>query len=131
MGFSTMKKNFLNDYHRVVALLISLMIFTSCALLRKAEVYNMSYDKTYLTALTALDDLSDWHLLETDQIHGTIKIERSGYFHPTQQATVIVKQLGPFQTKLEVIDKHNTLFNRKFFKAVDKRVANDVLTHPS
>ena len=126
-----MKKYFFNAYGVLTVLWIFLAMHSGCALFRGAEVYNMSYDKTYLTALSALEDLPDWHLLETDQINGIMKIEKNGYLKPTQEVTVIVKRLEPFQTKIEVIDKHNTLFNRKFIKAVDKRVANGILTHPS
>lgn len=107
------------------------LTLSSCAVFRGAEVYDMSYDKTYMTALSALDDMEEWHLLETDELGGWIKVERGGYLYPDQEVTVIVKRLAPFQTKVQVIDKDNTLFSGKFFKAIDKRTENRALTYPS
>lgn len=115
-------------------MVVTAMLFLSgCALFRwkEAEIYPMSYDQTYLMAAQSLDELEDWKLVETDQTRGIIKIENSGYLKPTREMTVIVKRIEPFRTKVELYGRPATPFTQKFFRAIDRRVAERAVTYPT
>jgi len=113
-------------------ILAGLIFLAGCATnWRKAEVYPLSYDQTYLIALSALDDLDEWHILETDKNRGLITIEKTPFFRPDGELTVIVKNLEPFRTKVELYGKRATPFNQKFFKAIDRHVEERALTYPT
>jgi len=118
-----------------IAIFGIVILMTGCSLLqwRKAEIYPMSYDQTYLTAVDALDDMSEWHLLETNKDSGIIKIEKSPFLRPTRELTVIVERIDAFRTKVELYGPYAFAhpFNQKFFKALDRRVAERALTYPS
>ncbi|MFZ5802677.1 MAG: hypothetical protein ACOY3K_06180 [Candidatus Omnitrophota bacterium] len=101
-----------------------LMSFCGCATLhmRDAEIYPMSYDKTFMLAVGALDDMGSWRVAETDHQNGKIVIENSGYVRPTQRHTILVQKLEPFRTKVELSRSIPTPFNQHFFRAIDRRV---------
>ena len=113
--------------------LSAMMLLTGCALFtwRKAEVYPMSYDQTYVTVLSALDDMDHWDLMGTDQPNGVIKIKSEGYWRGEKEVQFIVKRVDPFHTEVKLHHKCSTPFTQKFFKAMDKRVADRALTHPT
>jgi len=116
------------------ALLLYAFVFLSgCALFqwRHAEIYNMSYDQAYEVAMSALDDMQQWRLIQTDHKRGLLVIESGGYLRPERQVKIIVKRIEPFRTKVELFHKHPTPFTQKFFKAVDRRVEERALTYPS
>lgn len=98
---------------------------------QKAAEYPLSFDQTYLIALSALDDMDSWRLLETDHKRGLITIEKSGYLQPTQQVSIMVKRLDPYRSKIELYDKWATPFTKKFFKAVERRMEEMALTYPT
>ena len=130
MDIRAIKKNLF--YCLMLILVTTPFVFSSCsAKLRKAAVYNMSYDKTYLTALSAIDEVPNWHPLETDQVNGIIRAERTGFLYPNQEVSVMVKRLGPFRTKVEVIDRDYKVFTGLFFDAIDKKTETTALTYPS
>ena len=91
----------------------------------------MSYDNTYLTTLSALDDMEHWHLLFTNAPAGVIVIKSTGAWHGEKEIKFIVKRIAPYRTEVKLYHKHATPFTQKFFKAMDQRVAEQALTHPS
>ena len=101
-----------------------------CSSLRQAETYPMSYDQTYATVLTALDDMKSWRLVATDQLNGRMTLETGGFFQPSRDVQVILKRLEPFLTKVELYHRKPTWFNQKFFEAIDARVNEQALTYP-
>jgi len=109
------------------------LFLTGCALFsqQKAEIYPMSYDKTYDTALSALDGMEHWNLISTDALHGVIEIQADGYWRGETKIKFIVKRIDPYRTELKLYHKHATPFTQKFFDAMDHRVAEQALTHPS
>jgi len=127
--------------YRVSILILSLLFLSGCALFRNqsAVIYPMSYDQTYSTALAALNDmksigqdkLDDWRLVEADFSHGVIVLEAGGYWVHEKEVKFIVKNLGPYRTEIRLYRKRATPFTEKFFKAIDRRVAEQALTHPS
>ena len=117
-----------------IMILSAVIFLTGCSLFswRKAEIYNMSYDKTYNTTLSALDDMEKWKLVQTDMQNGVIVISNvETYLRPEQIIKLKVKRIEPFRTKIELSGKCATPFTQKFFKAIDKRVADQILTNPS
>ena len=118
---------------KVAFLFGGIVLLASCTLLRwrRAEIYPMSYDQTYMVALSALDDMKNWRLSRTDHEEGIIVIESMKYLGPEKEVTFIVKRIEPFRTKVEVYRKHACPSTQKFFKAIDRRVEERALTYPS
>ncbi len=112
----------------VAVLFLSL---TGCAgTLRQAETYPMSFDQTYTTVLTALDEMKSWRVVETDQLNGLITIETGGFFQPRRDVKIMLKRLEPFNTEVELYQRKATFANQKFFNAIDARVNERALTYP-
>jgi hypothetical protein len=115
-------------------LIAGLIVLTGCSGFfhsRRSEIYPMSYDKTYLTVLGALDDMKYWDLQETDQANGLIVVKSAGYWKGEKEARFILKRIDPFHTKVQLYHKRNSPGTQKFFKAMDERVREQALTHPS
>ena len=123
----------MKKWKNLIFVLCILELAAGCTLFRwrRAEIYNMSYDQTYDTVLSALDDMEPWRLIQTDEKRGVIVIENAGYFGPETQMRFIVKRIEPFRTKVELYHKHQTPFTQKFFKAMDERVEERAVTYPS
>ncbi len=108
--------------------LFALFLMAGCA--HRAEIYSLPYDQTYLITMEALDDLEDWHLLETDKNQGLIKIEKSPFLLPGGTATFRVIRLDEFRTKVELIDTRWP-WHKRFFHVIDQRVRTRAVTYPS
>ena len=88
---------------------------------RQTEVYPYSYDRTYMTVLSAVDHLKHWKLTGTDYGRGLVEVERGGYLSPKMTRQIFVKKVLPFQTKVEV--KNSLYFSgRKLFEAIDQEI---------
>jgi len=108
----------------------ALLLLAGCSSMRQSQIYPMSFDQTYSSVISALNDVKSWRVVETDQLNGFITLETGGFFQPRRAVRVIVKHLEPFQTKVE-IDQHKTYwFNPDFIKAIDTRVNERALTYP-
>jgi hypothetical protein len=118
---------------KYLLLLFCFILVAGCALLRwrGAEIYPLSYDQTYEMAIDAMDDLDPWRLLRTDYANGIIIVGYEEYMRPPQQVQFIVKRIEPFRTKVELDGHWPSPLNQKFFKAMDKRVENRILTYPT
>jgi len=116
-----------------IILIGCLILLTGCALFRwrGAEIYPMSYDQTYNMAISAMDDMKPWKLMSTDYANGVIVIGFEDLFIPEQKVSFVVKRIAPFRTKVQLTSEWPHPLNQKFFKAMDKRVENRILTYPS
>ncbi len=114
-------------------LILVLLICGGClsAGKRQAAVYSMSYDQTYETVITALDDVPGWRLSSTDQLKGLIAVETGGYLSPRREVKFIVKRVAPFRTTVEMYRGSALTSERKFFDAIDRRVQEKAVTYPS
>jgi len=121
-------------------LVLVIMIATGCAMVRwrRSEIYPMSFDQTYKVALTALDAMQEWedsdrwHLVSTDQTNGVIEIGYESLYMPeASKVKFILERIEPFETKVSLYGKRETPFTQKFFKAMDRRVNERILTYPS
>ena len=106
---------------------------SGCAVthMRRAEIYNMSYDQTYEVVMGALDDMEPWRLIQTNHENGLIVIQSAEFLRPERRVEIMVKRIEPFRTKVELYHRWATPFNQKFFKAIDRRVEERALTYPS
>jgi len=114
-----------------IILCICIIFLIGCIRLRSSEIYPMAYDQTYESAITALDDMSPWKLILTDQKRGLITIGYEQYLGRKQEVTFIVERVEPFRTKISLYDRWPTHLNQKFFKAIDKYMKNRAVTYPS
>ena len=114
-------------------LISCLLLIAGCTLLRwrGAEIYPLSYDQTYEMALDSMDELDPWKLIRTDYTNGVIVLGYEEYLRPPQQVRFIVKRIEPFRTKVELDGDWPSPLNQKFFKAMDERVENRILTYPT
>lgn len=113
-------------------LLVCFILLGGCAGAEKrSAIYPMSYDQTFLVTSTALDNMPSWTIIETDQAHGLIKIENEKYLSPRQEATILVKRIDPFRTKVEIDDTRNMPFQQKILQTIDRYFEERSLTYPS
>ena len=77
--------------------LITLMfLLAGCALFqdhRHAEIYDMSFDQTYMVAIDALEEIPYWRLVQTDHHRGLIVVERANYLGPERKIRFIDEKL--------------------------------------
>ncbi len=97
---------------------------------RQSVIYPMSYDQTYAAVLSAVDDLPDWRLVETDQLQGTLTFEAGGYLSFRRTTKIIVNRIAPFQTQVEIYRRKASICDQKFFDTIDRRVGEKALTYP-
>ena len=60
-------------------MIAGILLLAGCASAPQSQIYPMSFDQTYSTVLSALDDIKSWRVVETDQLNGTITVERRGF----------------------------------------------------
>jgi hypothetical protein len=112
---------------------LTVVVLSGCSLLtwRKGEIYDMSYDQTFDVVSAALDSQEHWQLSATDYREGTITIEKSSFFRPDEEMSFILKRIGPYRTKVALKDRHRSMYTESLFKAIDEKVRDRALTHPS
>ena len=118
---------------QTLAFIMAFLIISGCAVfqVKQEEVYEMSFDQTYLMALNALDDMDNWRLSQTDHKMGTITVERLYYLGPESEMTFVVKRLEPFKTKVATHSKRPFPYISEYFNAIDNRAKQRALTYPS
>lgn len=108
---------------------LMLLALTGCRSSEPSATYSMSYDQTYETVISTLNEMAPWRVVATDQLKGLITVETGGFFLPRRQVTVVVKRLEPFKTKVQYY-KGSGWLDPKLIEAVDAHVNERALTYP-
>jgi len=113
-------------------LLLGFVLLVGCSTYRQGEIYDLSYDQTYLMTVDVLDGMDPWMLHGTDQKNGMITIGYDTYLtdHETE-ISFIVKRISPFETAVEIYDRKPSAYTEQSFTALDERFKTRPLTHPS